>query len=196
MPMDIPSTATQLEDACSNLENYKDCMMERLRACGSDNFDALAAGNKDLSRLIATSTEICQKDSPLHTSYVQNIACMKATIEADFRVQSCRDYTKKALEYLDDPIERKNTKNDDNHFFTYSYCLRPLFVINCYATKSLRECGPEAKDLAIELIQKAGSVDEQCPANIRIDILDLLQTLESETQEEMYVKRLLTFKLL
>ncbi|GIY13331.1 uncharacterized protein CDAR_67161 [Caerostris darwini] len=194
IPNDFPVTIEELQRACSVFQNVRTCYLERLSECGADNLDAFGT---DFSRLIATIAEICQEDTQLHSTFAQHMSCLKEVISTEVEEQSCYDYERKAADYIRIHVERKNTRNDENHVSKYFKCLRPLFDMNCFTTLLFNKCGDGAKDMAIEVIQKGGSVDKQCPEDIRIDILDLLQTLESATQSQMYVKELLTtFKLL
>ncbi|GIY13015.1 hypothetical protein CEXT_520261 [Caerostris extrusa] len=62
--------------------------------------------------------------------------------------------------------------DDDTHGYEWLY--KP-FSANC-------ESG--VVEMVIEIIQKAGSVAEQCPAPIRIDVIDLLNAFESATEEK------------
>ncbi|GIY13329.1 uncharacterized protein CDAR_67141 [Caerostris darwini] len=189
-PGEFPVTPEQLQRACSVFQDVRNCY---IRECGANNLDLIGT---DFSRYIGTIAEICQVDTHLHSAFAQHMSCLKEVMSKEREELSCNAYQSKASDYLRIHVERKNTRNEENHVSKYFQCLRPLFDMNCIVTLLFNKCGVGAKDLAIEVIQKGGSVEKQCPVDIRIDILDLLQTLESATQGEMYVKELLTiFKL-
>ncbi|GIX97302.1 uncharacterized protein CDAR_427201 [Caerostris darwini] len=191
IPNEFPGTEDELRESCSELENIKRCLMERLNECGTNNYDDLEIARSDLPRMINTLTEICQEDTELHASYVQHMACIKRIISMNNEKQFCRDYTTSAMAYLRGPIQRKKLEDDPDYRYKFSQCLIPLMDMNCFITYISGSCEHGAGKMSIELIQKAGSVAEQCPASIRIDVIDLLNAFESATEEEMFVKRLI-----
>ncbi|GIY19084.1 uncharacterized protein CEXT_761101 [Caerostris extrusa] len=192
IPNELPGTEDELKESCSELENNKRCLMERLLECGSNNYDDLEVARSDLPRMINTLTEICQEDTELHASYVQHMACIKRFVSANNEKQFCRDYTTSAMVYLRGPIQRKKLEDELDYRNKFSQCLVPLLSMNCFVTYISGSCEHGAGKMSIELIQKAGSVAEQCPASIRIDVIDLLKALESATEEQMFVMRLIT----
>ncbi|GIX97294.1 uncharacterized protein CDAR_427141 [Caerostris darwini] len=192
VPNEFPGTEDELKKACSDLEDIKKCLMERLNGCGSDDYNDLEIASSDMPRLISTLTEICQEDTELHSTYVEHMSCIKEFVSMDKEKQVCRDYTNNAMDYLRGPMKRKQLQDDTDLVSKYSQCLHSLLGMNCYASHFSSDCEFGAAELAIELLEKAASIGKQCPASIRIDIIDLLNGLESATSEEMYVKSLIT----
>ncbi|GIY13010.1 hypothetical protein CEXT_520221 [Caerostris extrusa] len=109
----------------------------------------------------------------------------KRFVSTDNEKQFCRDYTTSAMAYLRRPIQRKKLEDDPQYRNTFSQCLIPLMDMNCFITYISGSCEHGAGKMIFELIQKAGSVAEQCPASIRIDVIDLLNAFESATEEQI-----------
>ncbi|GIY19088.1 uncharacterized protein CEXT_761131 [Caerostris extrusa] len=207
LPDEFPGTEDELKESCSELEEKKKCLMEFLNGCGSNNYDDLEMARSDLPRMINTLTEICQEDTELHASYVQHMACIKRFISTNSEREICHHYVNNAFDYLRGPIQESSFKmmrNIDIKFpdackYTFIYdinCLYlvriPLLSMNCFVTYISGSCEYGAGKMTLELMQKAGSIAEQCPSSIRIDVIDLLNAFESATEEQMFVKRLIT----
>ncbi|GIX97314.1 uncharacterized protein CDAR_427261 [Caerostris darwini] len=194
IPNEFPGTEDELKEPCTELENIKRCLMERLNECDSNNYNDLGMARSDLPGLIATLTEICQEDTELHASFVQHMPCIKRFVSIDNEKELCRDYANNAMAYLRGPIQRKKLDDEDdrNYRSKFSQCLFPLLSMNCVITYISGSCEDGAGKMSMELIQKAGSVAEQCPVSIRIDVIDLLKAFESATEEIMFVMKLIT----
>ncbi|GIY42062.1 hypothetical protein CEXT_508631 [Caerostris extrusa] len=87
VPKEFPGTEDELKNlapSCSSdLEDIKKCLMERLKGCGSDDYDDLEIASSDMPRLISTLTEICQEDTELHTTYLEHMSCIKEFVSMD-----------------------------------------------------------------------------------------------------------------
>ncbi|GIX97304.1 uncharacterized protein CDAR_427211 [Caerostris darwini] len=192
LPDELPGTEAELQQACSELETIKRCLMKRLKRCGSNNYDDLEIARSDLPGMINTLTEICQEDTYLHESYVQHMACIKRFMSTNSDKEICHDYIINVMDYLRGPLQRKQLQDDEEYRYNISRCLFPLMSMNCYITHISSSCEYGAGKMTLELIQRAATLDEQCPASVRIDAIDLLNAFESATEEEVYVKRLIT----
>ncbi|GIY42058.1 hypothetical protein CEXT_508611 [Caerostris extrusa] len=123
LPNEFPGTEDEFKKSCSDLEDIKKCLMERLNGCGSDNYDDLAFASSDMPKLVSTLTEICQEDTELHKSYVEHMSCIKEFVSMNNEKQVCRDYTDNAMDYLRGPMKRKRLEDDTDLVSKYHQCL-------------------------------------------------------------------------
>ncbi|CAL1297012.1 unnamed protein product [Larinioides sclopetarius] len=70
------------------------------------------------------------------------------------------------------------------------YCQRVLSDMNCFLSIFFDQCGRRAVDTAVEIIQKGGTLDDQCPKDIRRDVLHLFNLWKIETGKQVYVHEL------
>ncbi|CAL1296964.1 unnamed protein product, partial [Larinioides sclopetarius] len=144
---------------------------------------------KDDEMFLDAVAEICQADSELHANIVPDIFCYKETFEINIENGFCRNYTDNALNFLQDLTDKMNRERNDE--FDHQSCLRNLFEINCFVNEINKNCSPLAKDTFLEIIQKGFNVVDRCPVPIFPEIQELLDSFESERNEDIYVRKLL-----
>ncbi|XP_055949802.1 uncharacterized protein LOC129984059 [Argiope bruennichi] len=198
IPREFPRNEEEFKNACTHLNQTKQCIDESARNCSAEDVDYFTENDyirlrrqlKDAQRMIDVTTEICQEDSELHANFVPDIPCYSEIFNTNDKKQYCRDYSDNAFNHIRTHLNTKLQGRDSENFL-YSYCLHVLFDMNCFLEKFTEMCSSLAKDTTIELIEKAGSLDDQCPVSIRIDILELLDSLKLVTGKEVLVKQLL-----
>ncbi|XP_055949809.1 uncharacterized protein LOC129984063 [Argiope bruennichi] len=187
----LPGTEEELTKSCLFLEKTKKCMINFLKKCNGAEYDENSimegGSTKDTLRLLKVATEVCKKDSDLHSRFVQNMSCLKKVSDDINEDQNCdglgiqgSSIAKTKLKYIVDRIIRSDIHE----------CKRVLSDMNCFLSRYFDECGGRAKDTAVELIQKGGSLDEQCPRDIRRHVLRLFNLWAKETGKNVYVHEL------
>ncbi|GBN20583.1 hypothetical protein AVEN_111539-1 [Araneus ventricosus] len=196
VPHRFPGSEEELQNACTNLNQIKECIKDSVRNCSAEDVahieegDRLRQNLKDAQKLLNVTTEICQEDSELHENFVLDMLCYREAFDTNDREQHCRDYTNSALNYIRSRVNAKLEGRDDERRSFYE-CLNVLFDMNCFLEKFVEKCSSRAKDTAIKIIEKGGSLEDQCPVSIRIDILELLDALKLVTRKDMHVRQFL-----
>ncbi|KAF8774747.1 hypothetical protein HNY73_017266 [Argiope bruennichi] len=115
--------------------------------------------------------------------------CYSEIFEINDRDEICMNYSTNAMNYLRSRLDK--IRQERGGFSEHSYCLRVLFDLNCFVDQFNRKCSSLAKDTALQLIRKGGSLDDQCPVSIRLDILEFLDDLKVQTKQDIFVRQLL-----
>ncbi|GBN74129.1 hypothetical protein AVEN_68999-1 [Araneus ventricosus] len=195
-----------------NLTTVKECITEYIRNCSEEGHEEVFSNNeyrqnmsqdtleweanmmrrilRDDQRLIDVSTEICQEDSVLHASVVQDITCYRNILDINDKYQICRNYTTHALNYLQSRIDKMGEGRRDK-FDEHYYCLMLLFDMNCFVNEFNKSCSSLAKDTVLEIIEKGFVLNDHCPVSIHLDILEMLEDFNLGTKEDIYVRQLL-----
>ncbi|GBM91064.1 hypothetical protein AVEN_270723-1 [Araneus ventricosus] len=182
----LPGTVEKLEEECLNLQKLRKCMIDTLGECDGAEYDenSIMEGglSKDTLRLLKLTTEICKKDSDLHSRFVQDMPCFKKVSDAINEDQDCDDFG---------ILRASLTNTDDGSVHSDIYeCQRVLSDMNCFLSRFFDQCGRRAKDTAVEIIQKGGSLDDQCPKDVRRNVLHLFNIWEKQTGKQVHVHEL------
>ncbi|GBO26708.1 hypothetical protein AVEN_226994-1 [Araneus ventricosus] len=118
-------------------------------------------------------------------------------METEYEQRNCRNYSLNAVNFLISRVARKaSLASGDEHTFSEVYnemmhCLMNLFHINCFIIKSTTACDSGVKQPILEIIEKGGRLDDQCPNSSRIDVLELLDAMKLVSPEEIHSKELI-----
>ncbi|GIX97312.1 uncharacterized protein CDAR_427251 [Caerostris darwini] len=104
---------------------------------------------------------VCEEGSRLHTEIANNMACLKEVIR------------------------------HDGEFCGSVDCLYTALKVNCFLAQVSNTCGNEAKDAAIEVMDRTGFLRDDCPASLHVEIEEILEILVTEMQEDIYVNDVL-----
>ncbi|GIY13017.1 uncharacterized protein CEXT_520281 [Caerostris extrusa] len=163
LPNEFPGTENELKNLVPSCSSD----FEGMKRCLMERLNGCGSDNYD--DLVIASSDMSRLISTLTEICQEDTELHKKFVSMNNEKQVCRDYTNNAMDYLRGPMKRKLLQDDTDLVSKYHRCL-----------------------VGYRVDTKAYSIAEQCPASIRIDIIDLLNGLESATEEEIYVKRLIT----
>ncbi|GIY13012.1 uncharacterized protein CEXT_520241 [Caerostris extrusa] len=181
---DIPGSAEELRQLCSYLRNTLRCLEGLKEDCGFDRRDQQGM---DLVGDFVGAT--CQEGSRLHTQIADNMACLKEVIEHDG--EFCGSVIRNSMSALKDHLEDKESSRDEEELDTLHDCLFIALQANCFLAQVTNKCGNEAKEASLDVIDRTGILKDECPANISVEIEEMLEILAMGMQEDIYVKDLL-----
>ncbi|GBN11005.1 hypothetical protein AVEN_111175-1 [Araneus ventricosus] len=124
---------------------------------------------------------------------VQNLPCLKDIFQ--HAEEQCQGFTRNAINHLYEQVVNSGSENADvNHVYRVFDCLCVAVQAHCFVTETVQKCGSRAKDAVLEIMGKSRLVEEECPASVQREVLELLNVLALATEEEIHVNRLLGAK--
>ncbi|GIY33410.1 uncharacterized protein CEXT_524191 [Caerostris extrusa] len=180
----FPINEKELDQTCSVIRTTFECLQDYAEKCGLENVNVLQTSGGKLRNYAAIAMMICRKGTLLHSNVVRSLPCLKEIVEQGG--QQCREYTRNAFNHLYEHVQRNSDENNNVIFD----CLFPAIEANCLVTQTSNRCGSAAKDAVLEIMDMA-EVLQECPAELRSKVLDLMEILSLITEEEVYVRGLL-----
>ncbi|GIX67164.1 uncharacterized protein CEXT_101441 [Caerostris extrusa] len=181
---EIPGNAEELRQLCSYLRNTVSCLESLKEDCFFDNYD-----QKGMDLLDNFVRSVCQEGSRLHTEISDNIHCLKEVIRNDG--EFCGSVVRNSMSALKDHLEGKKSSRKIVEFYTLKDCLYTALKANCFLSQVSNTCGNEAKDAALEVLERTGFLRDDCPASLHVEIEEMLEILVTEMQEDIYVNDVL-----
>ncbi|GIX97320.1 uncharacterized protein CDAR_427291 [Caerostris darwini] len=180
----FPGTEEELRQLCSYLRNGVRCLENVKEDCGLESHD------QERMEIVGDFTRaICQEGSRLYTNIVENLACLKERIENDFGL--CRTMTINNLMSLHEHLEDRRSPKSPDRLHQFYSCLYVSLEGNCFLVQAFKKCGVDAKDTALEVLDRAGIYIEQCPTSLRLEIEEMLEILALGNRDDIFVKDLL-----
>ncbi|GBO24443.1 hypothetical protein AVEN_80099-1 [Araneus ventricosus] len=176
----------------------KPCIDDALRNCtaeyaeyndkdyNNEASDGYRQRFKGMQRLIDVTTELCDENSELHQTDIKQLQTLTRTaFIPNFAVRCAEDTHSVSYDHA--------CLNSEMPIVKDIFVLRRmnLFHINCFIIKSTTACDSGVKQPILEIIEKGGRLDDQCPNSSRMDVLELLDALKLVSPEEIHSKELI-----
>ncbi|CAL1297026.1 unnamed protein product [Larinioides sclopetarius] len=186
----FPKTEEDINRICPIILEKLDCEKNYAEKCVyADDFpEAIFSERKRVAE------DVCQKDSPLHLSVVQNIGCFNEVFEKDseFCSRYIRSKARVMTNYIrNNEAERGFDKDTHDEELWMSFrCLMYSFDMTCSVSKISERCGPDAKSIEIEVLTRANIAHRPCSAASEEKIAELSALFDLELEEEASLKRI------
>ncbi|XP_055949812.1 uncharacterized protein LOC129984066 [Argiope bruennichi] len=183
----IPRNENELKDLCNFAKTTLQCAVDFVDKCGKRNFDLFHFNYAKVGKLMDATVDICLPTSELHSRVVQILSCAKGILQNDEEL--CQERSREAIISLEKVLG--DNKAEKRRLHQQHDCLLPVLSANCFLVQITSKCGSEARDTAVDVMEKTGLLDSVCREHNREDALQLLEIVRFLTKEEIYVKQLL-----
>ncbi|CAL1297024.1 unnamed protein product [Larinioides sclopetarius] len=185
--IEIPQTAEDVNRLCLETSQCLNCLKDYADKCGYKNVHQLFTEDfyQSLKDLVKN---VCQNESRLHSTLVENISCISESQE-QFEDDCGEDLSDK-LETLKEYIrkERIEETHDDPNFTMELWmrmnCVTQSLAVSCFSSLVSRKCGMNARDAVVEVVARSKGLKQTCPPVIGEEINELLRVLNLGTEEQ------------